>query len=97
MLISKFNVGQQVATPGALEALRESGQGPEDFISRHVQCDWGDLSDEDKDLNDAAVINGDRILSSYLTADKARIWVITEAEDECGKRLATTILLPEEY
>jgi len=97
MLMSKFTVGQLVATPGALEALRESDQGPEEFVARHVQSDWGDLSDEDKDINDAALNNGERILSSYLTSDKTRIWIITEAEDECGQRLATTILLPEEY
>jgi hypothetical protein len=96
MLMSKFNVGHLIVTPYALEELRQSGQGPGDFFSRHIQCDWGDLSDEDKDLNDAAIYDGECIHSAYLTSDKTRIWIITEAEDECGQRLATTILLPEE-
>ena len=48
----KFPLGQVVATPGALEALRESGQTPAEFLSRHSQGDWGNLSDHDKRLND---------------------------------------------
>ena len=40
---SKFPMGQIVATPGALRALEESGQDPEEFIKRHAQGDWGEL------------------------------------------------------
>jgi len=36
-----FNLGQLVATPGALAALEKSGQSPTDFLSRHVTGDWG--------------------------------------------------------
>ena len=89
----KFKLGQTVATPGALEALEESGQNPSDFLSRHVQGDWGILDDEDKQLNDQALIDGSRILSAYTT-DKGntKLWVITEAD-----RSSTCLLLPEEY
>jgi hypothetical protein len=38
-----FNLGQLVATPGALMALEKSGRSPMDFLSRHVTGDWGDL------------------------------------------------------
>jgi hypothetical protein len=31
-----FNLGQLVATPGALAALAKAGQTPLDFLSRHV-------------------------------------------------------------
>ena len=53
--------------------------------------------DEDRSLNDAAVIDGSRILSAYTTRKWERIWIITEAADDQGNRLATTILKPEEY
>ncbi len=93
----KFPIGQVVATPGALEALEESGQNPTDFLSRHSKGDWGCLSDEDKGLNDQALIDGSRILSAYRTLKGVKIWIITEAADDDGNRMASTILLPSEY
>jgi hypothetical protein len=94
---AKFHPGQIVATPGALEALQDAGQQPHEFLVRHLSGDWGDLDDEDRSLNDAAVIDGSRILSAYTTRKGKRLWVITEAVDDHGHRLATTILLASEY
>jgi hypothetical protein len=34
-----FDLGQLVATPGALAALEKSGQSAMDFLSRHVTGD----------------------------------------------------------
>lgn len=92
-----FSLGRVVATPGALEALERSEQSPEEFLRRHISGDWGELCDEDNELNDAAVNDGSRILSAYRTTTDERMWVITEAEDGDGKRAATTLLLPTEY
>ena len=39
--------GQIVATPGALQALQEAGQSADEFLTRHVTGDWGDLDVED--------------------------------------------------
>jgi hypothetical protein len=36
-----FELGQLVATPGALAALEKSGQNAMEFLSRHVTGDWG--------------------------------------------------------
>lgn len=87
-----FNLGQLVATPGALEALERNQQMPAEFLKRHVNHDWGDLDDDDKQENDFSVTNGFRILSAYALKDGTRIWIITEAD-----RSSTTILLPSEY
>jgi hypothetical protein len=46
-----FDLGQLVATPGALAALEKSGQNPMDFLSRHVTGDWGELSEDDRKEN----------------------------------------------
>jgi len=94
---AKFHPGQIVATPGALEALQNAGQTSHEFLVRHLSGDWGGLDDEDRSLNDAAVIDGSRILSAYTTCKGERLWVITEASDDHGRRLCTTILLPSEY
>jgi hypothetical protein len=88
----KFHLGQTLATPGALEALKESGQSPGDFLNRHVQGCRGDLCEEDKLANDQALIDGSRILSAFRTLKGTKIWVITEAD-----RSSTCLLLPSEY
>ena len=87
-----FELGQIVATPGALAALKKAGQQPGEFLTRHVNREWGDLSDEDRKENDYSLEHGFRLLSSYLTNAGDKIWIITEAD-----RSVTTFLLPEEY
>jgi hypothetical protein len=87
-----FSLGQVVATPGALATLEKAGQGPLDFLSRHVHGDWGDLCDEDRRENQLSLERGFRVLSSYRTLADAKVYVITEAD-----RSVTTILLPAEY
>jgi hypothetical protein len=96
-LEGKFSLGQLAATPGALEALEASGQTAEFFLARHASGDYGEVDDEDRQLNDEALIHGDRILSAYRTLKGVKLWVITEAADDNGHRAATTILLPDEY
>ena len=88
----KFPPGQVVATPSALDVLTKSGQSPADFLSRHVRGDWGEVGEDDKQLNDEALVNGERLLSAYRTLHDVRIWIITEAD-----RSSTCVLLPEEY
>jgi hypothetical protein len=93
----KFGPGRLLATPGALEALERAGQEPLLFVERHVQGDWGEVNAEDGKLNDEAVQDGSRILSAYRTLHGERLWIITEAVGDDGRRASTCILLPEEY
>jgi hypothetical protein len=88
----RFQLGQLVATPGALAALQSAEQTPSEFLSRHVSGDWGDLGAEDQAENERSIQDDARIFSAYPLRDGTRIYVITEAD-----RSATTILLPEEY
>ena len=95
---AKFNLGQIVATPGALEALQRNNTDVRKYLRRHSLGDWGIVCDEDGQLNDQAVQDGSRILSAYLLPDETKLWVITDAViDNQGNRQATTLLLPEEY
>jgi hypothetical protein len=88
----KFQLGQLVATPGALRALEEAGQSPAFFLEKHMSGDWGEVNNEDKRLNDEALVTGERLLSAYRTLKGVKIWVITEAD-----RSSTCCLLPSEY
>ena len=92
MKSAKFDLGQVVATPGALEALESAGQTPAEFLSRHAACDWGEVDDEDKQANDDSLKTGARLLSAYRTSLDERLWIITEAD-----RSSTCVLLPSEY
>jgi len=87
-----FCLGQVVTTPGAMDALLESGQPPSEFLVRHIQGDWGELCEEDQEANKEAVKDGFRILSAYRTNLQVKIWIITEAD-----RSSTCLLLPSEY
>ena len=85
-------LGQTVITPGALNEITKAGQTPFEFLIPHMHGNWGEVCKEDKELNDWAVENSERILSAYRTKTDVRIWVITEWD-----RSVTTILLPEDY
>ncbi len=87
-----FLLGQTVITPGALDAIAKAEQHPGDFLTRHLNGDWGELCDEDKLANQEALETGLRLLSAYRTSAGDKIWIITEAD-----RSATALLLPEEY
>ena len=83
-------LGRVVATPGALELLKEGKRHPFDLLACHATGDWGELCAFDCRQNEIALRDGYRVLSSYDVL-QGRVWVITEAD-----RSITTILLPEE-
>ena len=94
-----FPLGLLYLTRGAQELLYALKLDPLDLIVRHATGDWGELPDEDRELNGRSVRRGGRVFSSYLLAPhdhayfgQARVWVITESD-----RSATTVLLPSEY
>lgn len=86
-----FELGRLLMTPGASETMKAVGVDPSVLLRRHVTGDDGDLDADDKAMNKSAIQHGDRVFSSYKTAE-GKVWVITEAD-----RSATTILLPSEY
>jgi len=87
-----FDLGQPVATPGALDALAQAEESPASYLMRHVTGDWGDLPEEDIRENELSLEKGYRLFSAYHLSSGKKIWVITEWD-----RSVTTILLPDEY
>lgn len=88
----RFELGRLYITPGAIDALEESGESAQTFISRHVRLEQGELCDEDYSENLYSVSRPLRIFSAFKTANGVKVWVITEAN-----RSSTTLLLPSEY
>ena len=93
----RFELGRTVATPGALRCLAGSGQTPIELLRRHLAGDRGDLCAEDSARNDESVEDGCRVLSAYTLKSGEKVWVITEAVGDDGRRASTCVLLPEEY
>jgi hypothetical protein len=83
-------LGRTGATPAALELVPRDEMTA--ALRRHECGDWGDVNAADKAANNAALNTGERLLSSYRTADGTKFWIITEAD-----RSATTVLLPDDY
>ena len=89
-----FQLGQLVYTASVQHLIEKETISNIDLFTilrRHASGDWGDLCEEDKQVNQSALADGDRLLSSY-TINKTTLWIITEAD-----RSVTTILLPEDY
>ena len=88
--MAKFPLGRLLITPGASSSLTQNDVLT--ALSRHLDGDWGDVCDEDRDSNDEALQHSDRLLSVYHAEDRTKFWIITEWD-----RSVTTILLPSEY
>jgi hypothetical protein len=89
-----FSLGQITITENAATALADAGQEATEFLSRHAQGDWGDVSMYEKRERDRGLANGSRavFLSVYPLKTNQSIWVITDREQ--GK---TTVMLPKEW
>lgn len=96
-LTRRFELGQCTATNNVMGAFEDNRQFPIQFIVRHQSGDWGDLGEDDKARNEAALIPNadgecDRILSAYHLRDGRQIYVITEWD-----RSLTTVMLDSDY
>ena len=88
--VAKFQLGQLVATPNALNHLTQDDI--RSGIIRHQSGDWGDLDADDRKENDLSLERSTRLLSVYHASNGVKFWIITEAD-----RNSTTVLLPEDY
>jgi len=92
----RFELGQTVATPGALQACEDANVSPSSLLARHQRGDWGDLCEADRRENERSLRFGWRLLSSYPLGSPgeagAIVWCISEAD-----RSSTCLLLPSEY
>jgi hypothetical protein len=92
----KFPPGQIVTTRAIHERRLENvefSRFVQLSITRHLEGDYGDVSDDDRVANHQAEDKEERILSAYdFMGSGERIWIITEAD-----RSSTTVLYPSDY
>ena len=90
----RFKVGQVFMTRGIDNAVDNNSNYKIEILDsliRYIHCDWGDLCDEDKEANELAIQNNDRILATYTTSC-GKIYIITESN-----RSYTTVMFANEY
>lgn len=89
-LSDRFELGFIYVTKGAFRQLNP--EEVHEALRRHARCDWGECCKEDAQANDDALKTGGRFVSAYRDSKGVKFWIITEAD-----RMATTILIPDEY
>ncbi|MGF6094891.1 hypothetical protein [Pseudomonas sp. 18175] len=71
--------------------IRQDLLDPLPYVRRHICGDWGDVREEHRRYNDAAVELGGYLLSSYVLGDGLALCILTEAD----RRLTAMFLLDE--
>lgn len=62
------------------------------FLGLYLEKDWGELSEDDKAMNDSNIQSDTGSLMGAYETCEGRIWIMTEHD-----RSVTTILFPDEY
>jgi len=91
----KFELGQVVATPGCLDALREAGQTVREFVARHLRLEQGELCSDDHRANEMSLTDGSRILSSFRLRGRLEIGIAGGRASSLPSRHECTEAVPE--
>lgn len=92
--ILEINVGQILVSKGVAELARENKRFAaflKESLDRHRKGDWGEMSDEVRQLNNQNLGINTRLFSSYESKGFPEIWITTEPD-----RSFSTIMLPDE-
>lgn len=90
-----MKTGNKVMTIGIANKIADNGvfaQQVTHYFGAFLQKDWGDISEDDKEMNDLNAESGIGSLMGAYNTCEGKIWIMTEYD-----RSATTILFPYEY
>ena len=89
----RFEIGDVVASPGAMALLAADVDLAAMLLARHASGDFGDICQDDANLNVESIrLGGGRIMSVYKLFGAGTLWIMTAAD-----RSYTTLLTPDEY
>jgi hypothetical protein len=95
-----FNMGKVVVTNSIYAEIQENQQfanGISRCLQRYAVKDWGELCEEDKQINEDALKYPDDLylLAAYETS-KGKIYIITNRISEIAGDNGTTVCYPSE-
>ncbi len=76
----KFELGYVVVTSTAADVLHRWGKSVESVLARHQAGDWGDLSEELRQLNERALTERMNVVSVYEAPDGKLLNIFTRAD-----------------
>lgn len=97
-----FSLGNVMITKGIAHYIETRDFDITTLIQHHAGCDWGDIPEQDKKLNNHAVKNMQNdqlyegLVSNYFIDDNTKILIISEWHEDLATNV-TTIMLPAEY
>jgi predicted transcriptional regulator len=92
--VLEINVGHVLMTRGVAEEVRQNKRFAnfvKESLGRHRRGDWGEMSDEVRQLNNQNLGINTRLFSWYELKGFPEIWITTEPD-----RSFTTIMFPDE-
>jgi predicted transcriptional regulator len=92
--VMEINVGRVLMTRGVAELVRRNRKFAsfvKESLGRHRRGDWGEMSDEVRQLNNQNLGVNTRLFSWYELKSFPEIWITTEPD-----RSFTTIMFPDE-
>ena len=76
----KFPLGEILVTPRARQALAASRQSIEELLARHQAGDWGEVTIDERRLNDEGIAKRFNLVSAYRTHSGQRLTIVTKAD-----------------
>ncbi|EPB9494603.1 TPA: hypothetical protein L4Q76_001676 [Pseudomonas aeruginosa] len=86
-----FPIGALIFSEGIDRLMREGRLDPMPYFQRHTRGDWGDITDEQWQQNNAALSSGARLDSFDIVTREISIRIFSEAD-----RSATHVVMPSE-
>ena len=75
-----FELGKLVVTPNAAQVLANSGSSADDVLARHAEGDWGEVSKQEREVNERGLSEQFNLVSNYRMSDGQFITVFTKAD-----------------
>ena len=75
-----FELGKLVVTPAAAQALESSGSSVEEVLRRHAEGDWGEVSEQEREINERGLSEQFNLVSNYHMTGGQFITVFTKAD-----------------
>lgn len=79
----KFALGQVVITSTANQILDRCGTRAEDLLARHQAGDWGDITAQERQINNDGLSRNLSIISNYRVAGGHLLTIFTKGDRTC--------------
>ena len=84
----RFRHGRVIMSSRVSDLVQQGRLDVQSYLQRHLSGDWGEVSAQTRQANEAALRTKDTLFSAYAIDSELKLWIITEAD-----RTVTTLLI----